>query len=93
MCLTELTILRVRSRSPIRQREFKIHPSKHTQERLSMNQTYYSSIQTRPTMRNDDNPCADSPLLAWFHGVAPFHQTAIKQRNNVCYNPPCFLAA
>ena len=39
-----------------------------------MIQTCYSSIQTQLTIRNDENPCADSPLLAWFHEVAPFHK-------------------
>ena len=48
-----------------------------------MNQTYYSSIQTRLTMRNDDNPCADSPsprLVSRSRFFPPNCNRAKKQR-------------
>ena len=48
-----------------------------------MNQTYYSSIQTRLTMRNDDNPCADSPsprLVSRSRSFPPNCNQAKKQR-------------
>ena len=60
----------------------------------AMIQTCYSSIQTRLTIRND-NPCADLPLLAWFHEVAPFHKLPSSKETtfvtilHVCY---CLLS-
>ena len=92
MCLTELTILRVRSPSTPN-----VNPN-FTQAVILRKDCQWTRLTTRltkPGWRWETmikHVCADSPLLAWFHGVAPFHQTVIEQRNNVCYNPACLLS-
>ena len=86
MCLTELTIIKVRSRSPptwIQNSRKQLHLGK------TVNEQYLLPGWRWEVMIN--HVCADSPLLAWFHGVAPFHETVIEQRNNVCYNPSYLL--